>query len=120
MNKVILMGRLTREPDIYDNRTVFNLAVDRGYKGKDGQSADFPRCVCFGKTKEFADNYLTKGIKIVVEGRISTGRKESITDGHTIYTTDIAVDHIEFAESKKADDGFRGVDESAPDSLPFQ
>ena len=119
MNKVILMGRLTREPDIYEKVTRFNLAVDRRFKSQDGQSADFPRCACFGKTKEFADNYLTQGIKIVVEGRLQTGSTKSV-DGSTVYTTDVIVENIEFAESKKADDGFRAVDESAPDSLPFQ
>ena len=118
MNKVILMGRLTREPDIYDKVTRFNLAVDRRFKTQDGQTADFPRCACFGKTKEFADTYLSKGIKIVVEGRIQTGSTKSV-DGSAIYTTDVIVENLEFAESKEQDEGFRSVDEATTDALPF-
>ena len=106
MNKVILMGRLTREPDIKytqgDNTMCvarFSLAVDRKFK-KDGEpTADFINCVAFGKTAEVLEKYCTKGTKLVVEGRIQTGSYTN-RDGQKVYTTDIAVENLEFAESK--------------------
>ena len=112
MNRVILMGRLTRDPDIRysqsgDNMAIarFTLAVDRrGRKsenGSDQQTADFISCVCFGKTAEFADKYLRQGTKIAVTGRIQTGSYTN-RDGVKVYTTEVVVEESEFAESKAA------------------
>lgn len=120
MNKVILMGRLTADPDIKEKVTSFNLAVDRRYK-KDGEKeTDFPRCIAFGKTKEFIDKYMKKGTKVVLEGEIRTGKYTSM-DGSTRSTTDVFVDSIEFAESKAKteapQEGFTQADDSA---LPFE
>lgn len=96
MNKVILIGRLTRDPE--DRQTVvkYTLAVDRFNKDKE---ADFINCVCFGKTAEFAKNYLSKGTKVAVTGRIQTGSYEK--DGRKVYTTDVVIETQEFCESKK-------------------
>lgn len=106
MNKAILMGRLTADPEIRytagdDATTIarYQLAVKRNY-AKEGQpNADFIRCVAFGKNAEFADKYLRKGIKIAVTGRIQTGNYTN-KDGQKVYTTDIVVEEQEFAESK--------------------
>lgn len=106
MNKVLLIGRLTRDPEIrytQQNNTAiarYTLAVDRMVKNSE-QSADFIRCVCFGKTAEFAEKYFYKGIKIAITGRIQTG---SYTDQErkTVYTTDIVVENQEFCESRSA------------------
>lgn len=109
MNKVILMGRLTRDPDVRYSQTAngsmavarYTLAVDRRFK-KDGETnADFITCVAFGKAGEFAEKYLRQGTKIVVEGRIQTGSYTN-KDGNKVYTTDIYVENCEFAESKSA------------------
>lgn len=107
MNKVILMGRLTREPDIrYSNNNGdqlciarFTLAVDRRAK-KD--ETDFISCVAFGKLGEFIEQYVRKGTKLAITGRIQTGSYEK--DGQKVYTTDVVVEEAEFAESKKAED----------------
>ena len=107
MNKVILMGRLTRDPDIRytqgENSTCiarYTLAVDRRHKQQNAdQTADFISCVAFGKQGEFAEKYLHKGMKIAVEGRIQTGSFEK--DGRKVYTTDIVVENHEFCESKR-------------------
>ena len=114
MNKVILMGRLTRDPDIRsaNGETVttvarFTLAVDRRFGRKEGeQNADFIGCVAFGRTAEFAERYLRQGIKVAVTGRIQTGSYTN-RDGQKVYTTDVALDDIEFAESKAASDANR-------------
>lgn len=107
MNKVILMGRLTRDPDIRytqnENSTAvarYTLAVDRRFK-RDGeeQSADFISCVAFGKSAEFVEKYLRQGIKIVVIGHIQTGSYTN-KNGQKIYTTDVFVEEQEFAESR--------------------
>lgn len=104
MNKVILMGRLTRDPDVrysrQDNKVIarYNLAVDR--RGKDKQ-ADFISCVAFGKSGEFTEKYLHKGTKIIITGRIQTGSYTK-QDGTKVYTTDVVVEDQEFAESKGA------------------
>ena len=107
MNKVILMGRLTRDPDVrYSDQSSavarFTLAVDRRFK-RDGdqQTADFISCVAFGKTGEFIERYCHQGTKLVVEGRIQTGSYTN-RDGNKVYTTDVVVDNVEFAESKVA------------------
>ena len=110
MNKVILMGRLTREPDIRYSQSGtavarYTLAVDRRFSrsGGDGndQSADFITCVAFGRSAEFAEKYLHQGTKIVVTGRIQTGSYTN-KDGQRVYTTDVVVEDQEFAESKAA------------------
>ncbi len=107
MNKVILMGRLTRDPDVrYSDQSSavarFTLAVDRRFK-RDGdqQTADFISCVAFGKTGEFIERYCHQGTKLVVEGRIQTGSYTN-RDGNKVYTTDVIAENVEFAESKAA------------------
>lgn len=112
MNKTILMGRLTRDPEIRyssgDESTAiarYTLAVDRRYKSQgDEQTADFINCVVFGRGAEFAEKYLHQGIKIVVTGRIQTGSYTN-KDGHKVYTTEVVVEEQEFAESKAAQNG---------------
>ena len=102
MNSVALLGRLTQDPNIRNASTTvatYTLAVDRRFK-KDGEpTADFIRCVSFGKAAEFAEKYFHKGIKIAITGRIQNGSYED-KDGKTIHTTDIIVESQEFAESK--------------------
>lgn len=114
MNKVILMGRLTRDPDVRyttgDNPMAvarFTLAVDRRFAKRDdpnAQTADFIGCVAFGKQAEFADKYLRQGTRVTLCGRIQTGSYTN-KDGQKIYTTDVAVEEIEFAESKRSGEG---------------
>ena len=121
MNKVMLMGRLTRDPEVRyggseTNRAVarYTLAVDRRGRQEEGQqTADFISCVAFGKSGEWAEKYLHKGTKIIVSGRIQTG---SYTDreGRKVYTTDVIVDEHEFAESRQAQT------EDAPAPAPKQ
>ena len=115
MNKVILMGRLTRDPDVRYSQSGlaiarYTLAVDRRFvrsnEGGDQQTADFISCVVFGKGAEFAEKYLHQGIKIVVTGRIQTGSYTN-RDGQKVYTTDVVVEDQEFAESKSVSDGNR-------------
>lgn len=105
MNKVVLVGRLTKDPETRqaDKTTVtkFSLAVDRRYKTEGGQSADFISCVAFGKTAEFIEKYFRKGVKMALDGRIQTGSYEK--DGVKHYTTEVVVEGVEFAESKKVD-----------------
>lgn len=109
MNKVILMGRLTRDPEIRyssgENQTAiarYTLAVDRRFRRQgDEQTADFINCVVFGRGAEFAENYLHQGTKIVAVGRIQTGSYTN-KDGQRVYTTDVVVEEQEFAESKAA------------------
>lgn len=112
MNKVILMGRLTRDPDVRYSQgenaqaiARYTLAVDRRFKREGSeQTADFIGCVAFGKSAEFAEKYLKKGTKLVVEGRIQTGSYTN-KDGNKVYTTDVVVENQEFAESKSASGG---------------
>ncbi len=111
MNKAILMGRLTRDPEIRytqgDNPMCiarYTLAVDRRFNrnaNNDGNNADFIPCVCFGKTAEFVEKYLKKGTKMAVTGRIQTGSYTN-RDGVKVYTTEVVVEDQEFAESKNA------------------
>jgi len=111
MNKVILMGRLTRDPDVRQSQNAeatkvarFTLAVDRRFtrNAQDGQqTADFIGCVAFGKTAEFIEGYCHQGTKLVVTGRIQTGSYTN-KDGAKVYTTDVVVEETEFAESKAA------------------
>ena len=132
MNKVILMGRLTKDPDIRGEGTSlvarYTLAVDRKYKRDENESADFISCVAFGKGAEFAEKYLKKGMKIVVCGRIQTGSYTN-KDGAKIYTTDVIVEEHDFAESKNSsgsssdetstDADFMSIPDSVRDDMPF-
>lgn len=108
MNKCILMGRITKDAEIRatDSTTVvrFTLAVDRRFAKEEAkQTADFISCVAFGKTAEFIGKYGLKGTKFVVEGPIQTGSYTN-KNGDTVYTTEVAVKNVEFAESKKNSD----------------
>ena len=136
------MGRLTRDPEVRysasgENQLAiarYTLAVDRRFKKDGEQTADFIRCVAFGKSGEFAEKYFHQGTKIVVEGRIQTGSYQD-KDGKTVYTTEVVVENQEFAESKAAsenntntqdppepmpEDGFINIPDNVDDSgLPF-
>ena len=147
MNKVILMGRLTRDPEVRyaqgDNPLTiarYTLAVDRrqSRNSNDEQTADFINCVAFGRTAEFAERYLRKGTKIAVTGRIQTGSYTN-KDGVRVYTTDVVVEEHEFAESRNASggndggynggysapapsgagDGFMNIPDGIDEELPF-
>ena len=132
MNKVVLMGRLTREPEIYSQREKstavarFSLAVTRKFRNNGQEEADFVSCVAFGKVAEFCGNYLHKGTKAVVCGRIQTGSYTN-KEGQKVYTTDVVAEEIEFAESKKAQqeqagqdsDGYMTVPDDVNEELPF-
>ena len=114
MNKVILMGRLTRDPEVRysagDNSMAiarYTLAVDRRFRRDGEASADFISCVSFGKTAEFAEKYYRQGLKIVVCGRIQTGSYTN-RDGQKVYTTEVVVEEQEFAESKASSDNYQG------------
>lgn len=121
MNKVILMGRLTRGPEVRitqngdNNLTIarYNIAVDRRKtKGNDDPGADFINCVAFGSLGDFAEKYLKKGTKIAIEGRIQTGSYTN-KDGQKVYTTEVVIESQEFAESKR---GMSEEDKEARDS----
>ena len=143
MNKVILMGRLTRDPEVRysagENATAvarYTLAVDRRFRreGSD-QTADFIGCVAFGRSAEFAEKYFRQGLKVVVTGRIQTGSYTN-KDGVKVYTTDVVVEDQEFAESKNSgnttgtsnvssnnntssSDGFMNIPDGIDEELPF-
>lgn len=113
MNKVILMGRLTRDPEVrysQGERSMaiarYTLAVDRRFKRDNEPTADFIPCVAFGRQGEFAERYFKKGMRVVVTGRIQTGSYEN-QEGRRVYTTDIIVEDQEFAESKSANEEIR-------------
>ena len=119
MNKVVLSGRLVRDPDVRysqgDNPMAiarYTLAVDRRIKKNNEASADFIPCVAMGKQGEFAEKYLNKGTKIIVSGRIQTGSYTN-REGNKVYTTDIYVEEQEFAESKNANNA-EGNKQAAP------
>ena len=136
MNKVILMGRLTRDPEVKytqgENTMAiarYTLAVDRRFKRDGEAAADFISCVAFGRQAEFAEKYLLQGIRIVVTGRIQTGSYTN-RDGNKVYTTDVVVEEQEFAESKNAQnhaagkpqvdpDGFMNIPDGIDEELPF-
>ena len=138
MNKVILMGRLTRDPEVRyasgDNLAIarYTLAVDRRFHRDGEATADFINCVTFGRAAEFAEKYLRQGTKIVVSGRIQTGSYTN-RDGHKICTTEIVVEEQEFAEGKNAGsgssrtqpapetdpDGFMNIPEEIEEEMPF-
>ena len=118
MNKVILCGRCTKDPVISatGNTTVakFTLAVDRRFKDADGNyQTDFINCVSFGKAAEFVENYVSKGTKLLVTGRIQTGSYTN-KDGQKVYTTDIVTEEIEFAESKRSQNEAPAAPEEEP------
>lgn len=126
MNKVALIGRLTRDPDVRYSQggepmaiARFTLAVDRRTKNRD---ADFISCVAFGKSGEFVEKYFHKGIKVAVIGRIQTGSYDS-KDGHKVYTTDVVCEELDFCESKQkqnADaDGFMNIPDEIEEEMPF-
>lgn len=126
MNKVILCGRLTKEPDIRYSAGAtqmcvakFTLAVDRKFKKEGEASADFINCVSFGKTAEFAEKYFRKGTKILVSGRIQTGSYTN-KDGNKVYTTDVVVEEQEFAESKNQNGGTYQNQSTQPTPPPIQ
>ena len=146
MNKVILMGRLTRDAEIRysqgESSTAiarFSLAVDRRFRrDNDEQTADFINCVAFGRTAEFLERFGRKGTKFVLEGRIQTGSYTN-KDGQRVYTTEDVAENVEFAESKNnssagndfggapsapspsgaAGDGFMNIPEGIDEELPF-
>ena len=122
MNEVILMGRLTKDPDIRYTQEAqpmciarYTLAVDRGVKKDGQQSADFISCVGFGKNGEFVEKYLHKGMKICISGRIQTG-SYTRQDGQKVYTTDVVVGHQEFAESRQSNDVAHNYSVPQPES----
>ena len=147
MNKVILMGRLTRDPEVRysagDNSLAiarYTLAVDRRFKRDGEATADFISCVAFGRAAEFAEKYFRQGIKIAISGRIQTGSYTN-RDGQKVYTTEVVVEDQEFAESKAASgqasgggyqpagrpapgnagaEGFMSIPEGIEDDLPFK
>lgn len=139
MNKAVLMGRLTRDPEVrytQGNEPMavarYTLAVDRRYKREGEQTADFISCIAFGKNGEFVNKYLSKGMKIAVSGHIQTGSYTN-KDGIKVYTTDVIVDEHEFAESKASaqntqsnnsqpqtyEEGFMSVPDDVEENLPF-
>ena len=126
MNKVVLMGRLTRDPEVRYSQgekataiARYTLAVDRTFKRDGEQTADFINCVVFGRSAEFAERYFRQGTKIAISGRIQTGIYTN-KDGVKVYTTEVVVDEQEFAESKAAsanNSGFQpqgGYQQAAP------
>lgn len=141
MNVVILMGRLTRDPEVRYSQGAesmaiarYTLAVDRGYKAKEGEtSADFISCVAFGKRAEFAEKYFRQGTKIAITGRIQTGSYTN-KEGRKVYTTDVLVNTQEFAGSRNEaqasepqgktmpetdKDGFMNIPDGIDEELPF-
>lgn len=137
MNKVILMGRLTKDPDMRGEGTSlcarYTLAVDRKYsKNNEEKQTDFINCVVFSKGAEFAEKYFKKGTKVLITGRIQTGSYTN-KDGAKVYTTDIVCEEQEFAESKGAGNGensqenapnsndndFMSIPDSVRDDMPF-
>ena len=137
MNKTVLMGRLTADPQVRysqgDNATAvarYTLAVNRKFK-KDGEpTADFIPCVVFGRSAEFAERYFRKGMQVAILGRIQTGSYTN-KDGVKVYTTEVIVEEQEFAESKAASqqngsdsapvstDGFTNIPDGIDEQLPF-
>lgn len=122
MNKVILMGRLTRDPEVRysagENALAvarYTLAVDRRFRRDGEATADFIPCVAFGRAAEFAERYFHQGIRIVVSGRIQTGSYTN-REGQKVYTTEVIVEEQEFAESKASSDGYAARQQQAASS----
>ena len=140
MNKIVLMGRLTADPQVRysqgENATAvarYTVAVDRRFKRDGEPTADFIPCVVFGRSAEFAEKYFRKGMQVAVSGRIQTGSYTN-KDGNKVYTTDVVVEEQEFAESKAANqqnqqsagsgsipasDGFMSIPDGMDEELPF-
>lgn len=136
MNKVILCGRLTRDPEVRYTQgekgqtciARYALAIERKYKKEGYTTADFINCVAFGKTCEFAEKYFRKGMKVLVVGRIQTGSLKN-KDGQTVYTTDVVIEEQEFCEKKgefeanpsqlSIEEGFMNIPEGIEEELPF-
>ena len=137
MNKIILIGRLTRDVEMRygtnNNNTAiarYTLAVNRPYKQNGGQEADFLPCIAFGKTAEFAEKYLAKGMRVAIEGRIQTGSYTN-RDGQKVYTTDVVVERQEFlakradnsqpdsGAAESYDDRYMDIPDGIDDELPF-
>lgn len=136
MNKVILMGRLTRDPEVRysagDNSTAvarYTLAVNRRFKRDNEPTADFIPCVAFGKATEFAEKWFRQGMQVTISGRIQTGSYTN-REGKKVYTTEVVLEEQEFAESKRdgntpapqpadAGDGFMNIPDGIEDNIPF-
>lgn len=134
MNKVIMMGRLTRDPEISSSASGttfarFSIAVDRRFKREGDPDADFFNCTSFGKQAEFVEKYLKKGTKIVVSGRLQNNNYTN-KDGQKVYDVRIMVEEIEFAESKgnegastsaekKPGNDFLNIPDGLVETLPF-
>lgn len=138
MNKVVLMGRLTRDPEVrYSSGNSpmaiarYTLAVDRRFKREGEQNADFINCLAFGKAAEFAEKYFRQGMRITICGRIQTGSYTN-RDGVKVYTTEVVVEEQEFAESKSnghqnssvsasvtGGDGFANIPDGIDEEVPF-
>ena len=126
MNKVILMGRLTRDPEVRysagENALAiarYTLAVDRRFRRDGEATADFISCVSFGRTAEFAEKYFRQGMRVSISGRIQTGSYTN-KDGNKVYTTDVVVENTEFAESKASDssNSYHGGGYEQPSARP--
>lgn len=133
MNKVILMGRLTRDPEVrYTQGDIpmavarYTLAVNRTYKRQGEPDADFINCITFGRGAEFVEKYFRQGLRIIISGRIQTGSYTN-RDGAKVYFTNIVVETQEFAESKSSsqptetpdDNGFMNIPDGLDEELPF-
>lgn len=134
MNKIILMGRLAKDPEISSSASGttfarYSLAVDRKFKSDNGPTADFFNCTSFGKQAEFVERYLKKGTKVVISGRLENNNYTN-KDGQKVYDVRVMVDEIEFAESKnnesgaapeqkKSTDDFLNVPDGLVEELPF-
>lgn len=138
MNKVVLMGRLTRDPEVRYSQgepatavARYTLAVERRFQREGAQTADFIPCVVFGKSAEFAEKYFRQGLRISVSGRIQTGSYTN-KDGIKVYTIEVVVEEQEFAESKSEQgrgnqgamgapdaDGFQNIPDGIEEELPF-
>ena len=126
MNKVILMGRLTRDPEVRYSQggenslaiARYTLAVDRRFKRNgDDQTADFIGCVAFGRNAEFAEKYFRQGMRVSISGRIQTGSYTN-KDGMKVYTTEVIVEEQEFAESRAESEANRNAFHSSPAPSP--
>lgn len=120
MNKTILMGRLTRDPEVRysagENAMAiarFTLAVNRRFRRDGEHNADFISCVAFGKTAEFIEKYITQGRQICISGRIQTGSYTN-KDGQKVYTTEVVVEEVDFADSRRSDDAAPAPSTAAP------
>lgn len=139
MNKVILVGRLTRDPEVRYSQgentmaiARYTIAVNRRFKREGDPEADFIRCVVFGRAAEFAEKYFRQGLRIAISGRIQTGRYTN-KEGGKVYTTEVVVEEQEFAESmaerehtqtpasapESSGDGFMNIPEGIDEELPF-